>query len=76
MVIFSITTEYDGMKNSHCFRQTIVFVLGLMIGGTLLSPLSGIDQAVIVLITGIAFYLTQKVSFSPSTKHEVLNKVL
>jgi hypothetical protein len=76
MVIFSITTEHDGMKNNHCFRQTIVFVLGLIIGGALISPLSGIDQAVIVLITGMAFYLTQKVPFSSSTKQEVLNKVL
>jgi hypothetical protein len=64
------------MKNNHCFRQTIVFVLGLIIGGTLISPLSGLDQASIILLTGLAFYLTQKVPLSSSTKHEALNKVL
>jgi hypothetical protein len=65
------------MKRNHlqCFRQTIVFVLGIMVGGILLTPLSGVGQLVIILITGLTFYLTQKVSFSSSTKKEVLNKV-
>jgi uncharacterized membrane protein YcaP (DUF421 family) len=59
----------------HCFKQTIVFVLGIMVGGILINPLSGLGPLTIILITGLTFYLTQKVSFSSPTKKEVLNKV-
>jgi hypothetical protein len=63
------------MKNNHCIRHTIVFIMGLIIGGTLISPLSGFDQLRIILTTGLAFYLAQKVTFITSTKRETLNKV-
>jgi hypothetical protein len=66
------------MKNSQlqCVKHTIVFVLGIIIGGVLINPVSGIGQLVIILTTGLAFFLTQKVSFPSSSKKETLNKVV
>jgi uncharacterized membrane protein YcaP (DUF421 family) len=66
------------MKNSQlqCFKHTIVFVLGIIIGGVLINPLSGIGQLLIILTTGLAFFITQKVSFPSFSKKETLNKVV
>lgn len=55
-------------KNDNYLRQTVAFVLGMIVGGILLSSATVVSKTVIVLLTGLVFYGTLITSFTPLGK--------